>query len=135
MKNSNIKASLEALQMSDIYSLMFFLLYKVQDVPEYATMSEICYLLDGGNLTRLLTFFAGKTIKIPNNEEFLILINALLLYKYVNIDGFTFADAHSKLSDTITVKQREEITNLYLKIIPAVSQYNFDRSQIKKYDR
>lgn len=135
MKNSNIKASLEALQMSDIYSLMFFLLYKVQDVPEYATMSEICYLLDGGNLTRLLTYFAGKTIKIPNNEEFLILINALLLYKYVNIDGFTFADAQSKLSDAITVKQREEITQLYLKIIPVVSQYNFDRSQIKKYDR
>lgn len=135
MKNSNTKASLDALQMSDIYSLMFFLLYKVQDVPEYATMSEICYLLDGGNLTRLLTYFAGKTIKIPNNEEFLILINALLLYKYVNIDRFTFAEAHSKLSNAITVKQREEITQLYLKIIPVVSQYNFDRSQIKKYDR
>ena len=34
-----------------------------------------------------------------------------------------------------TIKQQEEITKLYLKIIPLISQYNIDRSQIAKHDR
>lgn len=131
---TNIKKNLNNLQMSDIYSLMFFLLYKIQDLPEYATLSEICYLLDGSNLTRLLAYFAGRTIKIPTEKEISVLTNALLLYQYVNVEGNSFADAQSKLTN-VTPKQQEEITNLYLKIIPIINQYNIDRSQISKYDR
>lgn len=131
---TNIKKNLNNLQMSDIYSLMFFLLYKIQDLPEYATLSEICYLLDGSNLTRLLAYFAGRTIKIPTEKEISVLTNALLLYQYINVEGNSFADAQSKLTN-VTPKQQEEITNLYLKIIPIINQYNIDRSQISKYDR
>ena len=29
----------------DIYSLMLFALYKVKDIPEYATLSELAYIL------------------------------------------------------------------------------------------
>ena len=93
---SNIKANLDSLQLSDVYSLMFFLLYKLQDTPEYATLSEMCYLLDAGNMTRLLTYFAGKTITIPKQEEFVILVNALLLYQRVNIKGESLVDAQAK---------------------------------------
>lgn len=131
---TNIKTHLNSLQLSDIYSLMFFLLYKMQDLPEYATLSEMCYLLDGNNMTRLLTYFAGKTVKIPTEEEFLILTNALLLYQYINLEGNSFADAQAKLNK-VTAKQKEKITELYLKIIPLISQYNIDRSQISKYER
>jgi hypothetical protein len=134
MKKINVQKSLNTLQISDIYSLMFFLLYKIQDIPEYATVSEMCYLLDGGNLLRLLTYFAGKTIKIPTEEELSILINALLLYQYVNLDGETFVQAQNKLTN-VTTKQKDKITELYLKIIPIINQYNIDRSQIQKYAR
>ena len=134
MKKINVQKNLNTLQMSDIYSLMFFLLYKIQDIPEYATVSEMCYLLDGGNLLRLLTYFAGKTIKIPTEEELSILINALLLYQYINIDGENFVQAQNKLTN-VTAKQRDKITELYLKIIPIINQYNIDRSQIHKYAR
>lgn len=133
MKN-NIKKNLNALQLSDVYSLMFFILYKIQDIPEYATVSEICYLLDGSNLTRLLTYFAGKTITIPTEEDLAILVNALLLYQYVNLNGESFISASEKITE-VTAKQREAITELYLKIIPIINQYNIDRSQIAKYDR
>lgn len=133
MKN-NIKKNLNALQLSDVYSLMFFILYKIQDIPEYATVSEICYLLDGSNLTRLLTYFAGKTITIPTDEDLAILVNALLLYQYVNLNGESFISASEKITE-VTAKQREAITELYLKIIPIINQYNIDRSQIAKYDR
>jgi hypothetical protein len=109
---------------------MLFICYKIQDIPEYAVASELCYLLDGANLTRLLTYFAGKTVKFPTEEEFATLSKALLLYQYVNIEGKSLTEAYSKL-ENITNKQKERVTDLYLKIIPLMNQYNIDRGQIK----
>lgn len=129
MKN-NIRQSLDNLHLSDIYSLMLFILYKVQDIPEYTVLSELCYLLDGPGLTRLFAYFAGKTITFPTEEEFAKLINALLLYQYVNIDRISLTDAQCKLTN-VTVKQKDEITKLYLKILPILNEYNFDRSQFQ----
>jgi hypothetical protein len=109
---------------------MLFIIYKVQDIPEYAVLSELCYLLDGSNLTRLLTYFAGKTITFPTEDEMATLTNALLLYQYINIDGLSLVDAQAKLED-ITPKQMDKITELYLQILPIMRQYNIDRSQIQ----
>lgn len=131
MKTS-VKKALDNLHLSDVYSLMLFLLYKVQDIPEYATLSELCYLLDGSNLNRLLTFFEGQTITIPTAEEFVILTDALLVYQYVTLEGSTLVDAREKLSG-ITPKQWEEVVNLYLKLIPIMSQYEIDKGQIQKH--
>lgn len=127
---TSIKKNLDNLHLSDIYSLMLFICYKIQDIPEYAILSELCYLLDGANLTRLLTYFAGKTITIPTEEEFAVLSKALLLYQYVNIEGKSLTEAQSKLTD-ITPKQKDKVTDLYLKILPIMSQYNIDRGQIQ----
>lgn len=130
LMRTSIRKSLDTLHLSDIYSLMLFICYKIQDIPEYAILSELCYLLDGANLTRLLTYFAGKTITIPTEEEFAVLAKALLLYQYVNVDGKSLTEAQSSLGD-LTAKQKEKVTDLYLKIIPIMSQYNIDRGQIK----
>ena len=127
---TSIKNSLNNLHLSDIYSLILFILYKVQDIPEYAVVSELCYLLDGANLTRLLTYFAGRTVTFPTEEEFSNVSNALLLYQYINIEGKSLVEAQSKLENT-TPKQKEKITELYLKILPVMSQYNIDRGQIQ----
>ena len=126
-----IKANLNLLHLSDIYSLMLFIIYKIQDIPEYAVLSELCYLLDGANLTRLLTYFAGKTITIPTEDEFTTLTNALLMYQYINIEGTSLTEAQNRLTDA-TTKQKEKALELYLQIIPIMKQYNIDRSQIKK---
>lgn len=127
---TSIKKSLDNLQLSDIYSLMLFVCYKVQDIPDYAILSELCYLLDGANLTRLLTYFAGKTVTFPTEEDFAVLSHALLLYQYVSIEGKSLTEAYSKLGE-MTAKHKEKVTNLYLKIIPIMKQYNIDRGQIK----
>ena len=129
MKTS-IKSKLDTLHLSDIYSLILFVMYKIQDIPEYAMLSELCYLLDGANLTRLLTYFAGKTITIPTEDEFANMSKALLLYQYVNIEGKSLTEAYSNLKDT-TPKQKEQITDIYLKLIPIMNNYNIDRGQIK----
>lgn len=131
MKNS-IKENLNNLHLSDIYSLMLFILYKVQDIPEYTVLSELCYLLDGSNTTRLLTYFAGKTVTFPSEKEMVVLSSSLLLYKYINMDGNTLPEALAKIPD-LTQKQQDESIALYLKILPIMRQYNIDRSQLKTY--
>lgn len=126
---TNIKDNLNNLKVSDIYSLMLFILYKMEDIPEYAVLSELCYLLDGTNMTRLLTYFAGKTITFPTQEEMAILTNALLLYQYINIEDDSLAEAQSKIKG-LSTKQKEKVTELYLKIIPIMNKYNVNRRQI-----
>ena len=130
MKTS-IKKNLNNLHLSDIYSLMLFILYKVQEIPEYAVTSELCYLLDGANMTRLLTYFAGKTVTFPTESEMAIVANALLMYQYINIDGETFTAAQNKL-DKLTKKEKDQVTELYVQLLPIMKQYNIDRSQIQK---
>jgi hypothetical protein len=130
MKTHSIKQNLNNLHLSDIYSLMLFVMYKLQDVPDYAALSELCYLLDGSNLTRLLTYFAGRTLQVPTNEEFANMSKALLLYQYINIDGHTLVEAQSRL-ENVTAKQKDEITELYLKILPIMRQYNIDRGKMQ----
>lgn len=128
---TGIKDNLNLLHLSDIYSLILFIIYKIQDIPEYAALSELCYLLDGSNLTRLLTYFAGKTVTFPTEDEFTNFTNALLLYQYINIEGNSLTEAVSKLEDA-TAKQKDLAVNLYLQIIPIMKQYNIDRAQVAK---
>ena len=125
-----IKKNLNSLHLSDIYSLMLFVLFKVQEIPEYAVTSELCYLLDGANMTRLLTYFAGRTVTFPTEAEMAIVTNALLMYQYINIDGETFTAAQNKL-ENLTKKEKDKVTELYVQLLPIMKQYNIDRSQIQ----
>jgi hypothetical protein len=110
---------------------MLFVLFKVQEIPEYAVTSELCYLLDGANMTRLLTYFAGRTIKFPTEAEMTIVTNALLMYQYINIDGETFTAAQNKL-EKLSKKEKDKVTELYVQLLPIMKQYNIDRSQLKR---
>ena len=60
-----------------------------------------------------------------------IVTNALLMYQYINIDGESLTAAQNKL-ENLTAKQKEEVIELYLKIIPIMRQYNIDRGQVQK---
>ncbi len=133
MKTS-IKANLDTLHLSDVYSLMLFVLYKVQDIPEYAILSELCYLLDGSNLNRLFTYFAGQTVTFPTKEEMSILTNALLLYQYVQVDGLTYPEGEAKL-EGLKASEKKKVLDLYLKLLPIMANYNIDRAQVNKNDR
>ena len=128
---SSTKKDINNLHLSDIYSLMLFVLFKVQEIPEYAVTSELFYLLDGANMTRLLTYFAGKTIKFPTEADLAVVTNALLLYQYINIDGDTFVAAQNKLGN-LAKKELDNVTELYVQLLPIMKQYNIDRSQLQR---
>ena len=123
-RTTKIVESLNALSKTDIYSLMLFTLYKMQDLPEYSTLSELCYILDGDNLSKFLSYFGGMTIKVPTLREMRLLVQALLLYQYVNIEEGDYNDALKALADEFS---EEEIKTVYDKIVEVIRDYDFRR--------
>lgn len=82
----NANKYLDELTKNDIYSLMLFVLYQNQKIPEHAALSELIYVLDRPNLLKLCQYFGGETLKIPTIDELKYLILSLNLYQQVNIE-------------------------------------------------
>lgn len=82
----NANRYLDELTKNDIYSLMLFVLYQNQKIPEHAALSELIYVLDRPNLLKLCQYFGGETLKIPTIDELKYLILSLNLYQQVNIE-------------------------------------------------
>ena len=123
-RTTKIVDALNTLNKTDIYSLMLFTLYKMQDLPEYSTLSELCYILDGDNLSKFLSYFGGMTIKVPTLREMRLLVQALLLYQYVNLEEEDFNETLKALADEFS---EEEIKGVYDKIVEVIRDYDFKR--------
>lgn len=131
---TNYKERLNALEMSDVYSLLLFVLYKMKDVPDYATLSAMCNIVDSRSLTRLLTYFAGKTVTFPTAAEMKTMADVLLIYNDVNLGGREFADAMADLQD-VTKEEQEKITKLYLQVIDVMKDYSINMPARSQDDR
>ena len=88
-----IKSNIENLKQVDFYSVLLFALYKMNNIPEYSSLSQLAYVLDQKNFLNLCEYFGGQTIKIPTIQEMESLVYSLLLYQYVKIDGIKYEDA------------------------------------------
>ena len=95
---TRLKSEIDTLKNKDIYSLMLFILFKLRDLPEYSTLSELIYILNKDEFLKLCEYFGGLTIKIPTIEELENLVNVLLLYKYINIDNMEQEEAEKLLN-------------------------------------
>lgn len=122
---SKIKKDIAKLKDVDIYSLMLFVLYKIKDVPEYSTLSELAYILDKENLLKLFEYFGGLTIRIPTIDELEGIIYAMVLYQYVNIDGMDY-DAAVKLIGHSSDELRKVKSN-YNKICEVLDKFDFKK--------
>lgn len=119
---SNLKQDLDNLKMSDTFSLILFVLYKIRDVNEYSTISELAYILDKEALLNLCEYFGGLTIKIPTIEELESIVNSLLLYQYINIDGYSYEEAINKIGfDSFQLRR---VKKDYNKISKILSEYS-----------
>ena len=119
-----IKDELLKLKDTDIYSLILFALYKIHDLPEYSTLSEMAYLLDKESLLKLCEYFGGLTIKIPTVDELESLVYSLVLYQWVNIDGMSY----DKAVEQIGCKSSElrAIKSQYLEMCKILDNYTFN---------
>ena len=117
-----LKEELATLKNQDTYSLMLFVLFKLRDIPEYSTLSELIYILHKDEFLRLCEYFGGMKIKIPTIGELERLINVLILYQYTNIDKMEYDDA-IKILDC-NKKELSEIKKDYNKIIPILERYS-----------
>ena len=124
---SKIKKDIAKLKNVDVYSLMLFVLFKIKDVPEYSTLSELAYILDKENLLKLFEYFGGLTIKIPTVDELEGIIYAMVLYQYVNIDGMDY-DAAVKLIGHSSDELRKVKAN-YNKICEVLEKFDFSKGQ------
>lgn len=121
---NTLRKELDNLKMSDTFSLILFVLYKIRDVEEYSTISELAYVLDKDALLNLCEYFGGLSITIPTIEEIESIINSLLLYQYINIDGFSYNEAIEKIGfDSF---QLRKIKKDYIKICSVLSDYSLN---------
>ena len=118
-----VKEELSNLKENDIYSLMMFVLFKVKDIPEYSSISELAFILDKDNLLKLCEYYGGLTIKIPTISELESVLDALLMYQLIDVQGNAYSDAvkilGSSSSELRVLKQN------YLKVREVMKDYDF----------
>lgn len=119
-----IKEELDKLTTNDIYSLILFAILQLRKSPEYAVLSELIYAVDRDSLLHLCKQFGGMTITIPTLEEMETVVNALLLYCYVNLEKQPIEKSLELCSNN---DNREEILKVYNTIIEVISDYDFRR--------
>jgi hydrogenase maturation factor HypE len=120
-----IKSELTKLKTTDLFSLLLFALYKIKDVDEYSTISELAFVLDKENLLNLCEYFGGITLKIPTIDELESVINSLLVYQYVNIDGYDYKDAIKEIG--FDSSQLRQVKKDYNKIVEILKDYSFTK--------
>ena len=125
-KKTKVQESLQTLNKTDVYSLLLFTLYKMHDIDEYSSLSELCYVLDNDNLIKLLSFYGGMTIKIPTLKEMRLMTQALLLFQYVNLEKGDFSEALETVCDNEFTET--EMLDAYKKISDVVANYEFGRN-------
>lgn len=120
-----IKEELNQLKETDIYSMLLFVLYQMKNLPEYSVLSELAYVLDKQNLLNLCEYFGGLTVTIPTIDELESLLNSLLMYQYIEIEGLTYDEAISKIG--FNSFDLRKVKKDYHKLSKLLESYSFVR--------
>ena len=121
---AKINTEIAKLNEMDTYSLILFTLFKLRDIPEYATLSELVYILDKESLLKLCEYFGGLTLKIPTIEELEGIIYSLVLYQQVQIEGHTYDEAVNLLGKR--AGDMRKIKADYDGLVKVLSEYQFE---------
>lgn len=120
----NIRTELANMNSKELYSVMLFALYKLTNIPEYSTLSELAFILDKDNLLKLCEYFGGLTIKIPTISELEIMINTLILYKDVEINKIPFNQAFKDLTNKCDCSK--EVLKAYNSLSDIMTNYTIE---------
>ena len=117
-----IKNELEKLKDIDIWSLMLFVLYNFQKIPEYSALSELAYILDQKNLLKLCEYFGGQTITVPTIDQLEETVYGMLLYQYVDVENIPMEEALPLLR--VDKTREKEIKSCYKCLKTVLSKYD-----------
>lgn len=120
-----IKEELNQLKETDVYSMLLFVLYQMKNLPEYSVLSELAYILDKQNLLNLCEYFGGLTIEIPTIDELESLLNSLLMYQYIDIEGLSYSDAINKIG--FNSFDLRKIKKDYSRLSKILENYSFSK--------
>lgn len=122
-----IRNNIENLKQTDFYSLLLFSLFKMTDIPEYSSISQLAYVLDRENLLNLCEYFGGQTIKIPTTQELESLVYSLLLYQYVKIDRMDYEQALQLIGHESC--ELRQVKKQYQALCKIIDNYTFTPQQ------
>ena len=122
-----VKEELANLKKADIYSLILFALFRLRDIPEYSTLSQLSFVLDHDSLLKLCEYFGGLTIKIPTIEELESIVYSLVLYQYVNIEHMEYNEAIKLIGSESS--ELRKIKSDYWKLCKILDNYNFNNEE------
>lgn len=120
---ATIRNNLNNLKETDVWSFILFALFKMREIPEYTSLSELIYILDKPSLLKLCEYFGGQTITIPTIEEIEMMIYGLLLYELMEVEKLSYEEASSKLPTTVATSTKK-IRYCYLKIKHILANYD-----------
>lgn len=118
----SIKNELKKLKELDIWSLMLFVLYNFQQIPQYSALSELAYILDKKNLLKLCEYFGGQTITIPTIDQLEETIYGMLLYQYIDVENIPENEAIDLLH--VDKSKEKAIKTCYKSLKYVLSNYN-----------
>lgn len=122
---SNIKQSLNKLNINDTFTLVLFALYELKDIPEYSVLSELVYLIeDKKSLFNLLTYFGGMTLKIPTINELDTVVDALQVFHKIMYDN---VDVDKAIDELHITNNKKEVIEAYKAICSVLAKYDFKR--------
>lgn len=117
-----ITENLKKLNTIDIYSLILFVMYKMRDIPEFRTLSELVYIFDRSSFIKLCEYFGGKTIKIPTLDELEVVLYCLLIYEDVKAG----ADFEQRLNSLpVPAQTKKDISDTYAEMAEVLREYEF----------
>ena len=115
---------IKELRKDDFYSILLFVLFKLNEDKDYSALSRLAYILDRESLLKLCNFFGGMTVKIPTIEELELLCTGLLFYQKVDIEKIPIDEVLETFDTDIFSKK--ELLSMYKKIREVTQGYEFN---------
>jgi len=118
-----ITDNLKRLNTRDIYSMLLFVLFKMQQIPGQSTLSELIYILDKESVLKLCEFYGGQTITIPTIEDLEILVYCLIVYNDVVLEKQDLEKVLKKLP--VETHVLKKIKTKYIEVAETLEEYEF----------
>lgn len=118
-----ITDNLKRLNTRDIYSVLLFVLFKLQKLPSQSTLSELIYILDKNSMLKLCEYYGGQTITIPTIEDLEILTYCLIVYNDVVVEHNDFDKVIKNLP--VEAHMVKKIKEKYIEVAEIMDDYEF----------